>query len=119
MHIYLVSPYPADKFYLATPKCRNKCLLLGKALCFLFKLYYLERTGEQGLIDEAQKALEEAEALKKVIHLFYFIIDLFMKVIVICHGSKSKDLFFFNHSFLPGRSQHWILQSIQLLMFGL
>jgi hypothetical protein len=54
----------------------------------------LERTGEQGLIDEAQKALEEAEALKKVIHLFYFIIDLFMKVIVICHGSKSKDLFF-------------------------
>jgi predicted AAA+ superfamily ATPase len=75
----------------------------------------LERTGEQGLIDEAQKALEEAEALKKVIHLFYFI----MKVIVICHGSKSKDLLFFNHSFLPGRSQHWILQSIQLLMFGL
>jgi hypothetical protein len=123
MHIYPVSPliYPADKFYLATPKCRNKCLLLGKALCFLFKLYYLERTGEQGLIDEAQKALEEAEALKKVIHLFYFIIDLFMKVIVICrHGSKSKDLpFCFNHSFLPGRSQHWILQSIQLLMFGL
>jgi len=33
------------------------------------------------LIDEAQKALEEAEALKKVVHMFYFIIDLYMKLL--------------------------------------
>jgi len=33
------------------------------------------------LIDEAQKALEEAEALKKVVHMFYFIIDLYIKLL--------------------------------------
>lgn len=31
--------------------------------------WYVCWTGEQGMIDEAQKALEEAEALKKVFHL--------------------------------------------------
>lgn len=29
------------------------------------------------MVDEAQKALEEAEALKKVIHMFYFIVDFY------------------------------------------
>lgn len=29
------------------------------------------KTGEKGMIDEAQKALEEAEALKKVHYVLY------------------------------------------------
>lgn len=36
-------------------------------VCFWCILHYL---GEQGMVDEAQKALEEAEALKKVLTLF-------------------------------------------------
>lgn len=33
------------------------------------------------MVDEAQKALEEAEALKKVLHLVYINMVLFMKLL--------------------------------------
>lgn len=40
------------------------CWSLQCIICFLMIFYLF--SGEQGMVDEAQKALEEAEALKKV-----------------------------------------------------
>lgn len=46
--------------------------------CFgylFFNLFISITSGEQGMVDEAQKALEEAEALKKVcVFVFLFLV---------------------------------------------
>lgn len=43
--------------------------LEGSLILRLLFLFFYLHSGEQGMVDEAQKALEEAEALKKVCFL--------------------------------------------------
>jgi hypothetical protein len=99
--------------------------------------------GEQGMVDEAQKALEEAEALKKVAitvtmcNLIYYVIvpanlsrfvfslavtdidELFMASMLFLFFCLANLVFTPINSWRHGRSHLQILLNIQLLMLEL
>lgn len=113
---------------LASPKCNQIPFRKGSLSYICWN--YFEWTGEQGLVDEAQKALEEAEALKKVPHvlnLFAYYFKLLNPYLAAVFRYKflaftcvmALKIWFFYHSFLPGRNQHQTLQSTRRLMCGL
>lgn len=86
--------------------CRTLChgrqpnflhvFLMRLLIVLLFLSFF---TGEQGLVDEAQKALEEAEELKKVstwIYLFllsYFRIKLLRTVLFVWYNTRIYKIF--------------------------